>query len=170
MTDSSPTPRVGVDPYLEWLGREGLPVVEDFGVDLLGVQTAPWARYDANGAAVHLKGRGDFLCMLVIDIPPGKATAPLHHLYEAVFYVLSGRGDIAPVTHIKDIIVQPKHVLHIDETVPGEGELDIGRLLRRFHALYPHGYGLIEHLSIDKVPLANMNVRRIAAECGVPIV
>jgi hypothetical protein len=35
--------RVGVDPYLEWLGREGLPVVDDFGVDLLAVQTAPWA-------------------------------------------------------------------------------------------------------------------------------
>jgi sugar phosphate isomerase/epimerase len=79
-------------------------------------------------------------------------------------------GDIAPVAHIKDIVVQPKHVLHLDETVPGEGELDIGRLLRRFQALYPHGYGLIEHLPIDKVPLANANVRRIAAECGVPIV
>jgi sugar phosphate isomerase/epimerase len=79
-------------------------------------------------------------------------------------------GDIAPVAHIKDIIVQPKHVLHLDETVPGEGELDIGRLLRRFQALYPHGYGLIEHLPIEQVPLANTNVRRIAAECGVPIV
>ena len=96
----SPEPhRVGVDPYLEWLGREGLPVVDDFGVDLLAVQTAPWGRYDANGAAVHLKGRGDFLCMLVIDIPPGKATAPLHHLYEAVFYVLAGRGSTAIDQH-----------------------------------------------------------------------
>jgi sugar phosphate isomerase/epimerase len=79
-------------------------------------------------------------------------------------------GDIAPVAHIKDIIVQPKHVLHLDEAVPGEGMLDIGRVLRRFHMLYPHGYGLIEHLPIDTVPLANANVRRIAAECGVPIV
>jgi sugar phosphate isomerase/epimerase len=79
-------------------------------------------------------------------------------------------GDIAPVAHIKDIVVQPRHVLHLDEAVPGEGVLDIGRMLRRFHALYPQGYGLIEHLPIDKVPLANANVRRIAAECGVPIV
>ena len=78
-------------------------------------------------------------------------------------------GDIAPVAHIKDIIVQNKHVLHLDEAVPGEGELDIGRLFRRFQALYPHGYGLIEHLPIDRVPLANATVRRVAAECGVPI-
>jgi hypothetical protein len=54
--------------------------------------------------------------------------------------------------------------------VPGVGELDLGTMLRRFHALYPRGYGLIEHLPIDKVALASANVRRIAAECGVPIV
>jgi len=89
--------------------------------------------------------------------------ARIDHIFEII-------GDIAPVAHIKDIIVQPKHVLHLDEAVPGEGVLDIGRLLRRFQALYPHGYGLIEHLPIDQVPLANANVRRIAAECGVPIV
>jgi sugar phosphate isomerase/epimerase len=87
----------------------------------------------------------------------------IDHIFDCI-------GDIAPVAHIKDIVVQPKHVLHLDETVPGEGELDIGRLLRRFQALYPHGYGLIEHLPIDRVPLAATNVRRIAAECGVPIV
>ena len=84
--------RIGIDPYLEWLAREGIPVVEGFGVDLLAVPTAPWARYEARGAAVHLKGRGDFLCMFVLEVAPGKATAPLHHLYETVFYVLSGRG------------------------------------------------------------------------------
>ena len=27
-------PRYGVDPYLEWVNREGVPVVEDIGIDL----------------------------------------------------------------------------------------------------------------------------------------
>ncbi len=89
---------------------------------------------------------------------------------ERIDHIFEIMGDIAPIAHIKDIIVQNKHVLHLDEAVPGEGELDIGRLLRRFQALYPQGYGLIEHLPIGQVPLANTNVRRIAAECGVPIV
>jgi len=89
---------------------------------------------------------------------------------ERIDHIFDIMGEIAPVAHIKDIIVQNKHVLHLDEAVPGEGELDIGRLLRRFQSLYPQGYGLIEHLPIDKVPLANANVRRIAAACGVPIV
>lgn len=86
------TPNVMVDPYLEWLKKEGLPVTEDFGVDLFQVQTKPWPRADVNGAAVHLKGRGDFLCMFLFDIPPSGATAPQRHLYEEIFYVLSGHG------------------------------------------------------------------------------
>jgi mannose-6-phosphate isomerase-like protein (cupin superfamily) len=86
------TPRVAVDVYLEWLKKEGIPVMEDFGVDLLKVPTARWARCEVDAAAVHLKGRGDFLCMFVFDIPASGATAPQRHLYEEVFYVLEGRG------------------------------------------------------------------------------
>jgi mannose-6-phosphate isomerase-like protein (cupin superfamily) len=86
------SPRVGIDVYLEWLKKEGIPVTEDFGVDLLEVATARWDRYDVSGAAVHLKGRGDFLNMFVFDIPPSGATAPQRHVYEEVFYALGGRG------------------------------------------------------------------------------
>ena len=34
-------PRYGVDAYLDWVEKEGLPVTEDFGIDLYSVQTAP---------------------------------------------------------------------------------------------------------------------------------
>jgi len=84
--------RIGIDPYLDWLGKEGIPVVEDFGVDLPAVETRPWPRYEVKGAAVHLKGRGDFVSMFVLDLAPGAASAPQRHLYEEVLYVLSGRG------------------------------------------------------------------------------
>ena len=49
------------DPYLEWTAREGVPVVEDFGVDLHKVETRLWPRLDVPAAFVHLKGRGDFM-------------------------------------------------------------------------------------------------------------
>src|SRR6201997_5015408 len=84
--------RYGIDPYLDWLKGEGIPLVEDFGVYLFDVKTAPWPRYGVNGAAVHLKGRGDFANMFVLDIGPGKSTAPQRHLYEEVVYVLEGHG------------------------------------------------------------------------------
>ena len=85
-------PRMNIDSYLEWLKGEGIPTAEDFGIDLFKVETKPWARVGVNGAAVHLKGRGDFLNMFLFDIPPGKSTSPQQHLYEEVFYVLAGHG------------------------------------------------------------------------------
>jgi len=88
----SEAPRIGIDPYLDWLEGEGIPVVEDFGVDLLKVETRPWARMGIDGAAVHLKGRGDFVSLFVLELAPGAATAPQRHLYEEVLYVLAGRG------------------------------------------------------------------------------
>ena len=80
------------DPYLDWVKRQNIPVVEDFGVDLLKVETKPWAAMGCNGAVVHLEGRGDFISIFVIDLLPGGNTSPQKHLYEEVIYVLDGRG------------------------------------------------------------------------------
>ncbi len=89
---STDKPRYGVDPYLNWVEKEGLPVHEDYGVDLFSVETKPWARTGVKGAAVHLKGRGDFSNMFLFDIGPGQSTTPQNHLYEDVIYVLEGTG------------------------------------------------------------------------------
>ena len=86
----------------------------------------------------------------------------LNHIFDVM-------GPVAPMAHIKDISVQNGLVLHLSEEVPGKGELNLGVALKRFEALYPNGYGLIEHLPAEKIPLANTNVRRIAAENGVNI-
>jgi mannose-6-phosphate isomerase-like protein (cupin superfamily) len=85
-------PRYGVDPYLDWVKKEGLPVAEDYALDLFEVETAEWPRYGVKGAAAHLKGRGDFCNMFVLELPPGKSTTPQRHLYEDVYYVLEGSG------------------------------------------------------------------------------
>lgn len=90
--DNTSAPQVMIDSYLEWVKKEGLPVTEDFGVDLLRIETGYWPRFDAKGAAVHLKGRGDFISMFVLEIAPSASTSPQRHLYEEVVYVLSGRG------------------------------------------------------------------------------
>jgi quercetin dioxygenase-like cupin family protein len=85
-------PRYGIDPYLEWVEKEGLAVAEDYGIDLFKVETAGWPRYDIRAAAVHLKGRGDFANMFLFDMAPGRSTAPQRHLYEEAIYVLEGSG------------------------------------------------------------------------------
>jgi mannose-6-phosphate isomerase-like protein (cupin superfamily) len=81
-----------LDPYLQWVERQKVPVIEDFGVDLLAVDTGPWDRLGADAAFVNLKGRGDFISVMVTEIPAGGSTLPQRHLYEEVVYVLSGHG------------------------------------------------------------------------------
>lgn len=96
----------------------------------------------------------------------------LNQVYESkerLNHIFDVMGPIAPMAHIKDITVQNGLVLHLNEEVPGEGELEIGVALKRFDDLYPDGYGLIEHLPMEKIPLANTNVRKIAADIGVTI-
>jgi uncharacterized RmlC-like cupin family protein len=81
-----------VDPYMDWVQGENIPVHLDFGHDLLALETAAWDRYDARGCFAHAHGRGDFMANYVLEVMPGKKTRPVKHLYEGFFYVLSGFG------------------------------------------------------------------------------
>ncbi len=85
-------PKMLLDPYATWAAKEGVPITEDFGVNLLTVPTAPWARFGVDGGIVNLKGRGDFVSIFVLDLAPGAKTAPQKHMFEEVVYVLSGYG------------------------------------------------------------------------------
>lgn len=81
-----------LDPYLDWAEGQGVPIHEGFAIDMLTVEAKPWPRFGVNGAICHVKGRDDFLTNFLFELPPGAASAPTHHIYEEVIYVLSGRG------------------------------------------------------------------------------
>ena len=98
MSDAN-EPRFLFDPYIDWANNEGVPIIEDFGIDLLAVETKPWARLGTDGAIAHLKGRGDFVAVFVIDLKPGGNCEPQQHLYEEVVYVLEGHGTTRIETH-----------------------------------------------------------------------
>ena len=93
----------------------------------------------------------------------------VYHSSDWVNQIFDEVGAISPLAHIKDLKVSNGLVLHIDQEVPGEGELDLALVLERFDSLFPHGYGLIEHLGLEQIPRAAANVRRIAAQIGVEI-
>src|SRR3954465_4653977 len=94
MTNDSSNLRYLIDCYRDWMVGEGLPIVEGIAVDLHTVETALWPRRGGGtrGAFVQLRGRGDFVGLQVIDIPPRGATDWAHHLFDEVFYVLAGHG------------------------------------------------------------------------------
>jgi mannose-6-phosphate isomerase-like protein (cupin superfamily) len=85
-----------LDPYLDWSKKEGPPIHEDFGVDLLAAETGPWPRLGdgCKAAFVHLKGRGDWMTVFLLDLPAGGKSAPQQHLFDEVFYVISGSGSV----------------------------------------------------------------------------
>jgi mannose-6-phosphate isomerase-like protein (cupin superfamily) len=92
LTDT-PQPQYLIDTYLDFIHAEGVPIVEGFGLDLLAADVRPWPRMGSvNGAYALTSGRGDFIDMYVLEIPPAGAGDPQKHLYEEVVYVLEGRG------------------------------------------------------------------------------
>ena len=84
--------RYGIDPYIDWVNAEGMPVI-DGGY---GIVCSPWKPLVAavwhqwRGSPSH--GPRRFCNMFVFDLPPGGASAPVHHLYEDIYYVLEGHG------------------------------------------------------------------------------
>ena len=66
-------------------------------------------------------------------------TALINHVFDVL-------GPYIVNAHLKDIVVSPPLIVHIDEAIPGTGLLDWDTLFRRFEALLPEGYALIEHL------------------------
>lgn len=90
--DAQQTARIGLDPYGTWVAGEGIPIHEGTALDLFAAETADWPRYGAKGAAVHLRGRGDYCNMFVLELPAGASSLPQRHMYEEIFYCLEGRG------------------------------------------------------------------------------
>ena len=84
--------RLGLDPYAEFLSREGLVPYEGIACDLIALETKPWARAGINAAVVHLTGRGNFANLFLFEIPGGGSSHPQRHLYEEIMFVIEGRG------------------------------------------------------------------------------
>src|SRR5262245_3860993 len=94
MTNGTGDLRYLIDSYRDWAVGEGIPILEGVAVDLNAAATAPWPRLGDNcrGAFVHLRGRGDFVALQVIELAPGASTRRLRHVHDNVFHVLVGEG------------------------------------------------------------------------------
>src|SRR5436190_1612512 len=124
--DKEIKPRYGIDPYLEWVKKEGLPVAEDYGIYLFDVETKMWPRFGVKAAACHLKGRGDFANMFLFEIPPGGSTVPQRHLYEEVVYVLEGTGKDEYYSGEGDLVlVRPGNHMWETNFVPDLEQLEL---------------------------------------------
>lgn len=88
---------------------------------------------------------------------------------DRINHVFDLMGPVAAIGHLKDLLPADGFVVHLNEAAPGEGCLDLATALRRWQALQPDGYMLVEHLPDERIPGAVANAQRIAAAAGVPI-
>lgn len=73
--------------------------------------------------------------------------------------------------HAKDIVIRPQLTLHLDECLPGEGNLDYAVLLGALNDLDPDTPLMVEHLQTpEQYDAAIAHIRAVAEEIGVTFV
>jgi sugar phosphate isomerase/epimerase len=71
--------------------------------------------------------------------------------------------------HAKDIMLREQLTVHLDEAVPGTGNLDYPALLHALDSLGPDLPLMLEHLPAEQYPAAAANIRKIAQKEGVAL-
>jgi sugar phosphate isomerase/epimerase len=71
--------------------------------------------------------------------------------------------------HAKDVVVQNRLVIHIDECPAGQGLLDYPRFMRRMEALGPERFLVVEHAAVEELPAVKAFLDRQAAELGIRV-
>jgi mannose-6-phosphate isomerase-like protein (cupin superfamily) len=78
--------------YQDFVKEEGLPLYEGSALeDLASVQLKEWERRGGKAAYTRL-GDQETHNLQIIEIPPGGELKPERHVYDAIMYVMRGRG------------------------------------------------------------------------------
>ena len=86
---------------------------------------------------------------------------------ELIDYLFDVLGRYTICGHAKDLFLQDRLVLHVEETVIGQGIVDNARYLQRSEEACPCGFVQIEHLPDDQIPAARKALYEIGIEAGV---
>jgi mannose-6-phosphate isomerase-like protein (cupin superfamily) len=79
--------------YERWMEKEGVPVIEGFGVtDVRKINLGHWKRLGCLGAYLQFRGLEGITGVYVGKIASGASLEPERHLYEKVFYIIQGEG------------------------------------------------------------------------------
>lgn len=78
-------------------------------------------------------------------------------------------GEHCATVHVKDFYLEDRFVVHISETVPGTGMMDLDTVLGRTAALGPDAYAIVEHLPLGQIALAKRNLTERARALGIEV-
>ncbi len=151
---------------LSWLAEAAEAIGQTVAVEthLLTIMNSP----EFNRAVI--RDVGSPRMRLVMDYVNHFQT--LHQVYDSrprLQHIFECMGPISAIAHCKDISVRDGLLLHMDEEIPGEGELNLATALRLWHNEHPDGYMMLEHLPNEKYPLAAANVHRTLEMEGISV-
>lgn len=79
--------------YEIWQEKEGIPIYREFHLENLStVLLGPWERFGAKGAFVNLADH-HIATAAILEVPPGKVTKPVRHLFESWVFIVEGEGE-----------------------------------------------------------------------------
>ncbi len=78
-------------------------------------------------------------------------------------------GEFCGTVQVKDYYLEDRFVVHIAETIPGSGMLDIDTVLRRTEALDRDMYAVVEHLPVAVIGQAVRHLAERAAALGIDV-
>jgi sugar phosphate isomerase/epimerase len=105
-----------------------------------------------------------------VNLDPVNFVGDLPTLYDSdalVERIFAELGHLAVSGHVKDVYPEDRLVLHLSETIPGDGEFDLRAYLRRFEEHLPDRYLFVEHLPEELVPRAKSILDGLLAELGI---
>jgi sugar phosphate isomerase/epimerase len=97
------------------------------------------------------------------DLPTAFDPSPM---IDQLFDVL---GVHCASVHVKDFTLEERFIVHISETIPGTGMMDLDTVLQRTAALGADAWAMVEHLPIGQIGLAKRNLTERAQALGIAL-
>jgi len=118
--------------------------------DILDAVDSPWVRSDYDSA--------NWITRETVY----RTTDAINHHFDVL-----GRHIVS--CHAKDIWIENRLCLHLQDGCPGKGTLDFHTLFRRMEALDPDYPVIVEGASADELPAVGALFHRIAGELGIQV-
>jgi sugar phosphate isomerase/epimerase len=136
------------------------------------LETMPWIFPDSPQSYLRLLNAIDRPQFGVHLDPVNMINSPARFFHNTVFLqeCFQLLGPHIKGVHAKDIVLQPRLTVHLDEVRPGLGGLDYVRLLRELDRLDPDTPLILEHLpNPEEYRLAAEHLRSIALKEGISL-
>ena len=89
-------------------------------------------------------------------------TPMIHEMFDVL-------GEHCATVHVKDFYLEDRFIVHISETIPGSGMMDLDTVLERTAALGPDTYAIVEHLPLGQIGQAKRFLSDRAQALGLQV-